>query len=106
MRTRTTIFVLFLAIIFVMANNVVQVVQKNNGTDEGLDSLLQKDSSIIDSIDSLDSINPIDTLDSLHMAIYLRNKALDDSIAADSANRQRKNGIDFPVNYTSNDSLV
>lgn len=126
MRARTTICILFFAIIFVMANNVMQVVQKNMGDDVvpdslaekgvaiadsllksgsvvGLDSLLKKDSSIID---SLDSINPLDTLDSLHLAIYLRNKALDDSIAADSANRQRKNGIDFPVNYTSNDSLV
>ena len=74
-----------------------------SGSVRGLDSLLKKDSSIID---SLDSLNPLDTLDSLHRAIYLRNKALDDSIAADSANRKRKNGIDFPVNYTSNDSLV
>ena len=126
MRARTTIYILFFAIIFVMAGNIVQVVQKNVGDDVvpdslaekgmeiadsllksgsvmGLDSLLKKDSSIID---SLDSINPLDTLDSLHRAIYLRNKALDDSIAADSANRKRKNGIDFPVNYTSNDSLV
>ena len=126
MRTRATISILFFAIIFVMAGNIVQVVQKNMGDDVipdslaekgmaiadsllksgsvgGLDSLLKKDSSIID---SLDSINPLDTLDSLHRAIYLRNKAMDDSIAADSANRKRKNGIDFPVNYTSNDSLV
>ena len=126
MRARTTIYILFFAIIFVMAGNIVQVVQKNvsddvvpdslakkgmaiadsllkSGSVVGLDSLLKKDSSIID---SLDSINPLDTLDSLHRAIYLRNKALDDSIAADSANRKRKNGIDYPVNYTSNDSLV
>ena len=57
-------------------------------------------SRLEDTLDALDSINPLDTLDSLHRAIYLRNKALDDSIAADSANRKRKNGIDFPVPAT------
>ena len=97
-----------------MANNIVQVAQRNEETKDSLtinnlsDSLDTLTSDLLSqtSIDSLDSINPLDSLDSLHMAIYLRNKALDDSIAADSANRKKKNGIDYPVNYTSNDSLV
>jgi lipopolysaccharide assembly outer membrane protein LptD (OstA) len=54
-----------------------------------------------------DSAEP-DTLDmdSLQLAVYHHNKAIDDSIRADSANRAKKNGIDAPVNYTANDSLV
>ena len=33
-------------------------------------------------------------MDSLELAIYLHNKAVDDSLALDSINRQRKHGID------------
>ena len=50
----------------------------------------------------------IDTLsmDSLQLAVYHHNKAVDDSIRADSINRARKQGIDAPVTYSANDSLV
>ena len=56
--------------------------------------------------DSL-SIGPDTTkMDSMQLAIYHYNKAIDDSLALDSANRQRKNGIDAPVTYSAEDSLV
>lgn len=45
-------------------------------------------------------------MDSLQLAIWHRNKAVDDSIHLDSLNRQRKNGIDAPVIYSANDSIV
>ena len=45
-------------------------------------------------------------LDSLELAIYLHNKAVDDSLALDSINRQRKHGIDSPVEFSANDSLL
>lgn len=45
-------------------------------------------------------------MDSLQLAIYHYNKAIDDSLALDSANRKRKNGIDAPVKYSAEDSLV
>ena len=45
-------------------------------------------------------------MDSLHKAIWLRNRAVDDSLAADSINRNRKNGIDAPVVYSAEDSLT
>lgn len=50
----------------------------------------------------------IDTLsmDSLQLAVYHHNKAVDDSIRADSINRASKQGIDAPVTYSANDSLV
>jgi len=57
---------------------------------------------------SLDSVLANDTLrmDSLQKAIYLRNKAVDDSVRLDSLNRKKSNGIDAPVEYTAADSLV
>jgi len=45
-------------------------------------------------------------MDSLELAIYHHNKAIDDSIAFDSINRRRKNGIDAPVTYSAEDSLI
>ena len=46
------------------------------------------------------------TMDSLALAIYKYNKLIDDSLALDSMNRQKKNGIDAPVKYSANDSLT
>ena len=50
----------------------------------------------------------IDTtkMDSLQLAIYRHNKQIDDSIYLDSLNRQKKNGIDAPVTFSANDSMV
>ena len=45
-------------------------------------------------------------MDSLQKAIWMHNKVIDDSLRADSLNRQRKNGIDAPVEYTASDSMV
>lgn len=45
-------------------------------------------------------------MDSLQLAIYRHNRAVDDSIRLDSINRAKKNGIDAPVSYTGNDSMV
>lgn len=45
-------------------------------------------------------------MDSLQLAIYKRNKAVDDSLAYDSLNRRKKNGIDAPVTYSAEDSLT
>lgn len=45
-------------------------------------------------------------MDPLQLAIYRHNKAVDDSIRLDSLNRQRSGGIDAPVNFASEDSMV
>ncbi len=116
MRTRTIIFLFFFAIIFMVAGvrtpfsfssifsgNIQEDSLSNN---HSADSLALPDSNKVgDILDSL-AFNPLDTLDSLHRAIALRNKAIDDSIHLDSINRSKKNGIDAPVVYTANDSLV
>ena len=73
--------------------------------------------SVYDSL-SLDSISPdakpaaaalkrdTSQMDSLELAIYKHNKAVDDSLALDSINRRKKNGIDAPVVFSAEDSLV
>lgn len=45
-------------------------------------------------------------MDSLQLAVYHHNKAIDDSLRLDSINRKKKNGIDAPVSYQADDSLV
>ena len=45
-------------------------------------------------------------MDSLQLAIYRHNKQIDDSIRADSIMRARSNGIDAPVIYSADDSIV
>ena len=45
-------------------------------------------------------------MDSLAQAIWLHNKAVDDSLRLDSLNRQKKNGIDSPVDFSAEDSLI
>ena len=60
------------------------------------DSVMLKDSVLADTVG----------MDSLHLAIWKRNKAIDDSLYADSLNRQRKNGIDAPVEYSAEDSMT
>ena len=86
MRIHTTIIVFFCAIFFCLA----QMPERPSvaaGTQ-------------IDTID-IDSV-----IDSLRLAIEAHNKAVDDSVRADSLARQRKNGLEAPVEYTATDSMV
>ncbi len=68
---------------------------------------LKLDTAKLDSL-TRDSLLKNDTsmMDSLHKAIWIHNKAIDDSLRLDSINRQRKNGIDAPVEYSATDSLT
>ena len=70
-----------------------------------VDTLLKgqspKDSKTVDK-----NIPDTTKMDSLQLAIYHHNKAIDDSIRADSMMRARSNGIDAPVKYSAEDSLV
>ena len=45
-------------------------------------------------------------MDSLQRAIYRHNQAIDDSIHLDSLNRQKKNGIEAPIDFAAKDSMV
>lgn len=68
------------------------------------------DSVAVDSIAMRDSLgrSKVDTtkMDSIQLAIYHHNEAIDDSIRLDSINRKKSGGIDAPVNYQANDSIV
>ena len=70
-----------------------------------VDTLLKgqspKDSKAVDK-----NIPDTTKMDSLQLAIYHHNKAIDDSIRADSMMGARSNGIDAPVKYSAEDSLV
>ena len=70
-----------------------------------VDTLLKgqsaKDSKAVDK-----NIPDTTKMDSLQLAIYHHNKSIDDSIRADSLMRARSNGIDAPVKYSAEDSLV
>ena len=60
------------------------------------------DTAAIDTIDSI----VVEPLDSLHEAILRHNQHIDDSIRLDSIQRAKSNGIESPVKYSAQDSLV
>ena len=105
MRIKTVIALLLFAFIFVMAGSELPASQKKKKKAEQHDSIMPADTAVM--ADTV-AIAAIDTtkMDSLQLAIYHHNKAVDDSIRLDSINRQRATGINSPVNYTANDSLV
>ena len=87
------------------------------GEDAETDSVATKDTLLSprDTLQADTLLSPRDTLqtdtlmqgmDSLQRAIYMHNKAIDDSLALDSINRKKKNGIDSPVEFSANDSLI
>ena len=102
MRRYSFIVMLLCAVLFVMANVDYQFRKRHKSA--------SNDSVAINKTLKTDSANrqPIDTtqMDSLQLAIYHHNKLIDDSIRLDSLNRQKKNGIDAPVNFSANDSMV
>ena len=65
-----------------------------------------KTGTAADSLHADAAVTDTTAMDSLQLAIYHHNKAVDDSIRLDSINRKKKNGIDAPVEYQANDSLV
>ena len=105
MRTKTVIFILLCAFIFVMADNSLPINGKRNKRKKLNDSISLNDSS---QKDTSSIISETDTLkmDSLQKAIYLHNKHVDDSVRLDSINRSKSIGLDAPVYFSSEDSLV
>ncbi len=71
---------------------------------DNMDSLYQTDSVGPDSLLALK--NDTTKMDSLQKAIWKHNKLIDDSLHRDSINRAQKKGIDAPVTYTAEDSMV
>lgn len=110
MRNKSIIFLLSFVVVFAMASVNMPVPQgkktkKAKVSAVVVDTLLKgqspKDSKAVDK-----NIPDTTKMDSLQLAIYHHNKAIDDSIRADSMMRARSNGIDAPVKYSAEDSLV
>ena len=104
MRTKSIIALLLFAFMFVMASTHVSFLQGHKKSFSDTDTIAGDDMSVAMSSSGL----AVDTtqMDSLQLAIYHYNKAIDDSIRLDSINRQRSSGINSPVVYTADDSLV
>ena len=116
MRTKTVIFILLSAFMFMMAEPSMPFFGRSHAGDG------QKDSSVVASAVPTDSVAAADTavvdtavasaepdttkMDSLTLAIYKHNKQVDDSIRLDSMNRKKSNSLDAPVEFSSEDSLV
>ena len=110
MRNKSIIFLLSFVVVFAMASVNMPVPQgkktkKAKANAVVVDTLLKgqgsKDREAVDK-----NIPDTTKMDSLQLAIYHHNKAIDDSIRADSMMRARSNGIDAPVKYSAEDSLV
>ena len=119
MRTKTVIFILLSAFIFMMAEPTIPFSKLNGKSGDAEDSTAVSDTAAgrgmavlaaADSlaVDSVEGSSEPDTtkMDSLTLAIYKHNKQVDDSIRLDSINRKKSNGLDAPVDFSSNDSLV
>lgn len=110
MRTKTVIFVLLFAFIFVMADTSLPLLKENDNGRAQNDSLSVGDTVSSDSVpaDSTDKSGEPDTtnMDSLQLAIYHHNKQVDDSIRLDSINRKKSGALDAPVTFSSEDSMV
>ena len=110
MRTKTVIFVLLFAFIFVMAGTSLPLFKENDNGRAQNDSLSVGDTVSSDSVpaDSTDKSGEPDTtnMDSLQLAIYHHNKQVDDSIRLDSINRKKSGALDAPVTFSSEDSMV
>lgn len=105
MRTKTVIALLLFALLFPLAGSTLPAPQKKKKKAGQHDSTMPADTAV--KADTV-AAAAIDTtrMDSLELAIYRHNRAVDDSIRLDSINRQRATGINSPVEYTANDSLV
>ena len=119
MRTKTVIFILLSAFIFVMAEPTMPFFLSNGKDGGGKDSTAIGDTTMRGDADTLQAgdtlrvdtaalSNEPDTtkMDSLTLAIYKHNKHVDDSIKLDSLNRRKSNSLDAPVDFSSDDSLV
>lgn len=116
MRKKTLIILVLFAVVGMMANRVYGFYGSGrfNGSysTHDIDTTDIVDTTdiidIVDVADTVDSVEIPDTLamDSLQLAIARHNKAVDDSISADSLNKMRKNAIEAPIKYTAKDSLI
>jgi len=110
MRKQSIIVLLFAAAACVVANTAMPGPKKKK---KQVDAAMPVgDSVYVDSLGNVigDSVGTMEadtaSMDSLQKAIWKHNKVVDDSIRMDSINRKKSGGVDAPVEYTADDSLV
>ena len=103
MRKYPVIALLLFAFICMMATPGMSILRKKKKT-QVADSTAVSDSVLVDSLGHV----VVDTtkMDSLQKAIWKHNQVIDDSIRLDSIARKKSGGVDAPVNYSAEDSLV
>ena len=109
MRKQSTIAVLLFAAVCMMVANPGMPFKKKKKTMADSTALAVGDSVWVDSLGNevkVDAANDTLQMDSLQKAIWKHNKVVDDSIRLDSLNRKKAGGVDAPVQYTAEDSLV
>lgn len=109
MRKQSTIAVLLFAAVCMMVANPGMPSKKKKKIMADSTALAVGDSVWVDSLGNevkVDAANDTLQMDSLQKAIWKHNKVVDDSIRLDSLNRKKAGGVDAPVQYTAEDSLV
>lgn len=110
MRTHSVIALLLFVFVFVMAdvNNFYSYAKQQASLRDTLRVGDSTQSHRTDTAKTQHTNNTKDTLtlDSLQLAIQKHNQIIDDSIRLDSLNRRKSKGIDAPVEYTADDSLI
>ncbi len=102
MKRKSVLVVFTFVILMMMAEVPMRIIagaQKSSNTNDSIPA---------DTVPVVAAKSAVDTtaMDSIQLAIYRHNKAVDDSLALDSVNKSRKNGIDSPVEYSADDSLT
>ena len=109
MRKQSTIALILFATIcaMMMANPGMPASKKKKKQVADSTAVAVGDSVYVDSLgNEIKPENDTTQMDSLQKAIWKHNKVVDDSVRLDSLNRKKSGGVDAPVQYTADDSLV
>ena len=108
MKAKFLIFVFTFVIAFAMASPFVSVLFSpfiSAASDANI-ATVQRTKPAKRGGDTVKTVVDTTQMDSLQLAIYKHNKAVDDSIRVDSIMKSKSNGIESPVTYSAEDSLV
>lgn len=108
MKAKILIFIFTFVIAFAMASSLVSslLLPFINAVSESNVTGAKRLKSLQKSADTVQTTIDTTQMDSLQLAIYKHNKAIDDSIRVDSIMKSKSNGIEAPVTYSADDSLV
>jgi len=104
MRKQSIIAAMLFTTVCLMLANPGMPSKKKRKTTVDSTAVAVGDSVFVDSLG--DEVADTTRMDSLQKAIWKHNKVVDDSIRLDSINRKKSGGVDAPVEYTAEDSLV